>query len=1631
MLLFVLLLFISNECSFGWQLGTGFLKGKRHLVKRNGARYDLSEVERCLATERDACGTGFVAETKSEGTRRVMELALRACECVEHRGACGADGRSGDGAGILTEIPFLLYAADTPGLARALETRGKDHLGCLMLFLPPEESRATIARKVIEECAEGAGFQVVAWRQTPVNPEVLGPTAKESMPKIEQVFVMRADIGSVAQKDKPWRGRVLERALYLLRRSIRGAWIRAVGSIKNEDDCYVASCSSKSVVYKAMCQSKTLRQFYQDLDDTRFQARFCIYHRRFSTNTLPRWSLAQPFRLLAHNGEINTIRGNVNWMAARAKAAGDDLGLIAAGCRTGSPDDDVAAEACALVDSFALGPVVDAGKSDSANLDATCELYTRAGRSIVETTCILMPPANAVGSFYELHAPLSETWDGPAGVVFSDGKVVGARLDRNGLRPARYSLYEDGLVCLSSETGSVADSVLLEKRQSTTEDSWLPPDSNIVHKGRLGPGESVVVDLHRKTKAGGFYDDDEVQSRLAKKPKWTAALKTHKRSYLELSTEPESYIKSELDTRVALQARFGWGSEDVEIQVKNLITGYEPTFAMGDDAPLAVLSAYPHPLYSYLKQRHAQVTNPPIDPIREGNVMSLRTFVGERENCVDVSLDSPRDPESSRTRVIEIDSPVLTQTDLENLNRALDGVTLDVSYDSTSLSLAEALKCLVEDAIQAVSINEAKFITLSDRNTFNKEDLNNVLYIPPLLAVGAVHHALIENGLRLQASIAVETGQCWSTHHVACLVGYGASAVHPWLLFQEAAALGEKQKESEPRLAIANTRKALDAGLLKILSKMGISELASYHAAQIFEAIGLGNEVIEVALKGTASRIGGLSLADIERETKSFVESKAAVGAVATKAAKLENFGFANSLPKAEVHGNSPQVARLLQAAVLEDDEDIRHSKYREFVDRLNQNRPLALRDLLEFREDAKVSLKKKPDLEAVLRRFVTGGMSLGALSREAHETLAIAMNRIGSASNSGEGGEDPIRSLPITTATRESNWSHLRGDSITEGDIARSKIRQVASGRFGVSTKYLATAEQIEIKIAQGAKPGEGGQLPGGKVDEYIASIRLTVPGVTLISPPPHHDIYSIEDLAQLIFDLKAVNPFARVSVKLVSIVGVGTVACGVAKAGADVIQISGHDGGTGAAPLSSIKHAGAPNELGVAEAHSQLVSNGLRNRVIIRTDGGVRTGMDVVKLALLGAEEFGFGTSAMIAAGCIMARVCHTNKCPAGIATQKSELRARARGEPEDVVRYMRLVAHEITEILADLGLPSLAAAVGRTDLLKQLPSSSNIPEKATTIDLSVLLKPAEFVAPESPPPVRPLLNPDGRHSDDKLVARLFSSVEDQSSIKYADESPRRVSNDLDRALGTRLAGALARHSGFSSLDRDDDIRLKFTGSAGQSFGAFTCKGMVLELDGDANDYVGKGLAGARLVIRPPPVTNEQFVAAESVILGNTALYGATSGELFANGGAGDRFAVRNSGARCVVENAGDNLCEYMTAGIVVVIGRVGINVGAGMTGGVAYILGNDKLEIDARLNRDVISRRIADPASPAASDLYNLLVEHHHTTKSLQAESLLRDWPSSLGRFLQILPKADEANPKIAVIKSEQQVPVLKSS
>ena len=1514
-----------------------------------------------VAGEKDACGVGFLAHLGGERSHWVLQQALRGLDCMEHRGGCGGDSDSGDGAGILCGIPWALLEAVWP---EAGASQGQER-GLGMVFLPADGAKRAAAIQFSEEEAAKLGLQSLGWRDVPVDPAVLGPLARQSAPHMAQWLLGPAP--GQALEGEAITGDALEALLFRLRRRIgdraREAWGPGPG------DLYFASLSSRTVVYKGMVRSEVLARFYADLRDGRFAVSFAVYHRRFSTNTLPRWPLAQPMRLLGHNGEINTLLGNLNW----ARAAEAHLDAV-----WGEASDD-------------LKPVVNAAFSDSANLDATLELLVRSGRPITDSLFTLVPEAfrqqpelenrPAIQAMYEYNACLQEPWDGPALLVFADGRSVGATLDRNGLRPARYCITSDGYVVMGSETGVVE----LE-------------ESRIIEKGRLGPGQMLAVDLDN----GRLLRNWEVKQEAATRHPYGSWLAENRRN---LESQPWRQERALGDLELLQQqTASGFTSEDLDLVIEDMAgAAKEPTYCMGDDIPLAVLSDKPHLLFDYFKQRFAQVTNPPIDPLREKLVMSLEMHLGRRGSALR--------PEASGAAVVHLDSPILNEADLKAVaDQGLASSSLSTLFglDAGPIALQAAVQRLRTEAEAAVRAG-AQILVLSDRLGLDgqKGGINaTTVAIPPLLAVGAVHHHLLNLGLRLQASLVVETAQCWSTHHVACLIGYGASAVCPWLTWEttrhwlahpKTQSLIERGKL--PALTVdqaqANVKKALEDGLRKILSKIGISLLASYHGAQIFEAIGIGADLIQLAFRGTTSRVAGLSFTDLASETLVF-HTKAYPELNRTK---LEFMGFVQYRTGGEYHLNSPEMAKALHGAVKAGPGYDHFSTYQTLL----EHRPItALRDLLQLKPAATpLPLDQVESVESICARFCTGGMSLGALSREAHEVLAVAMNRIGGKSNSGEGGEDPARFHALHDVDGEGRSATLPGiKGLRNGDTACSAIKQIASGRFGVTPEYLRSGKQLEIKVAQGAKPGEGGQLPGPKVDPYIAWLRNSKAGVALISPPPHHDIYSIEDLAQLIHDLHQVHPAAKVSVKLVAEIGIGTIAAGVAKANADVIQISGHDGGTGASPLSSIKHAGSPWELGLTEVHRSLLENGLRDRVLLRADGGLKTGWDVVIAALLGAEEYGFGSVAMIAEGCIMARVCHTNNCPVGVATQKEALRKRFTGLPEHVVNFFLFVAEEVRQLLSVLGVARLEDLIGRSDYLE--PRSVTL-AKTKALDLSCLIDPIPAAADRGWLQHDADAHGNGPILEDQLLgdAGLMAAIDGHGQV-----ARNLAIINTDRSVGARISGEIAARHGNTGFQGQLD--LTYEGAAGQSFGAFVLQGMNLRLVGEANDYVGKGINGGRITVVPPAGVNDP---GSQVILGNTCLYGATGGELFALGRAGERFAVRNSGVKTVVEGSGDHCCEYMTGGVVVVLGSTGRNVAAGMTGGVAFLLDEDGGLAD-RLNPEIVA--ICPITTPEQEALLKPLLEAHlQHTGSAKAAEILADWTSWKARFKVLVPPSEKAN------------------
>ena len=1404
------------------------------------------------AHEHDACGTGFVASIDGAPSHHIVQWAVQ-CVCnVTHRGALSADAKTGDGAGILTQIPQPLFAKVLKGLKAAPVAAGDLAVG--VIFLPQEATTRAKAQRIVEQLLEARQLGLIGWREVPVDPSALGDKALKTQPSIQHVLMSRP--ASISTED-------FERQLFLTRRRIEKAWER-----ESLAGCYIPSFSSRTIVYKGLLVAPQLSLFYRDLSDPDYTSAIAVFHQRYSTNTFPNWFLAQPFRFLGHNGEINTLQGNRNWMAARepelsSRRWGREL--------------------------HELFPIVQPGGSDSMSLDNVLELHLMSGRDILHAMMMLVPDAwqgmaemdPQVKAFHQYHALLAEPWDGPAALAFSDGVIVGAALDRNGLRPARYWVTNDRIVIMASEVGVVE----------------LDP-SRVIEKGRLGPGHVLAVDTKRKR----LLKDAEIKREYASShphSEWVERSLVPIERILNGAIADEVVVEPHSLTRH--QIAFGYTDEELLMIIEPVVkTGKEPVFSMGDDTPLSVLSTKAKSLFTYFKQLFAQVTNPPIDPIREELVMSLNTILGARPN--------PLEEGPAAKRMLLTKSPLLLPQEFSTIRSLrqsdLKATTIPTHFDVAkgAAGLRPAVKRICEQAVKAVD-GGATILVLSDRGV----DASKAA-IPSLLATAAVHHHLIRAGRRMKASLVVEAGDVHEVHQFACLIGYGASAVYPYLAYQTikgleiAGRLGELTFDA----AIAQFRKGIDQGILKIMSKMGISTVGSYRGAQIFEALGLAKELIDECFPGTPSRIGGITFEHLAEEVLTWQrEAFQAAGPL-----HLDPGGFYKYRRDGEYHAFNPEMVRYLQQSIKTGDYDT----YKKFAEAVNHRPPTALRDLLEVKPlGAPVPIDEVEPIEAITRRFATASISYGALSLEAHETLAIAMNRIGGKSGSGEGGEDPARYHPTDPHMNRS-----------------SAIKQVASGRFGVTPEYLMSARELEIKMAQGSKPGEGGQLPGHKVSQDIARVRHTIPGISLISPPPHHDIYSIEDLAQLIYDLKMINPTARVNVKLVAEAGVGTIAAGVAKAHSDTVLISGHDGGTGASPLSSIKNAGLPWELGLAETQQTLRLNGLRGKVLLRADGGMKTGRDILFAAVFGAEEYGFGTAAVVATGCVMTRQCHLNTCPVGVATQDPKLRARFTGTPEMVVNYLRFVAQELREYLAALGVRKLDELIGRTELLtrRELPA---LPPKAQTVTLDFLMQTVG-----EGPRIHTQPRNDWENDqplDNQLIADATSALEGRGPVKLS--YPIR---NIHRTVGARLAGEIARRYGDKGLPTATiDVTLR--GVAGQSFGAFAIAGMRLTLIGEANDYVGKGMAGGELIIRPPD--ESPFVWHKNTIIGNTCLYGATGGVLYAAGRAGERFGVRNSGAMAVVEGLGDHGCEYMTGGIVLILGETGRNFGAGMTGGRAYVL------------------------------------------------------------------------------------------
>ena len=1476
------------------------------------------------ANEHDACGLGFVASIRGEKSHSIVEKGIEVLTHLEHRGACGCDPETGDGAGVLIQIPHEFFVRECAAIGMALPEPGAYAVG--MVFLPVGKLERLQCEGVVEKIIGEEGFEVLGWRDTPVDGTAIGRVARGSQPYIEQIFLKT--LQPMAETD-------FERKLYVIRRRIENEIAHA--EIEGRNNFYIPSLSCRTIVYKGLLLAPQITKFYPELSDPLVKSALCLVHQRFSTNTFPSWPLSHPYRHIAHNGEINTVKGNVIWMNARqslleSSLFGDDLKKVF--------------------------PVIVPGGSDSASLDNAVELLLHSGRELPHVMAMLIPEAwsrnphmdPAKRAFYEYHASLMEPWDGPASISFTDGRLIGATLDRNGLRPGRYIVTNDDIVVLSSEVG------VLE----------FSPE-RVKYKGRLQPGRMFLVD----TVAGRIISDDEIKEMLASRQPYAEWIKKNQITMDQLP-EPTRVHNPSHETIIARQRVFGYTEEDIKFILEPMARqGEEPTGSMGSDTPLACLSDQPQLLFNYFKQLFAQVTNPPIDPIREDLLMSLTSYIGTERNIL---KETPLN-----CHTLKLPQPVLTNRDLEKLRRVSSGdllaTTLSAAFrvDEDGAGLKRGLDGLCRRASLAVESGYTLLI-LSDRGVDK-----DYAPIPSLLALAAVHNHLVKEESRTKIALIVESGEPREVMHFALLIGYGASAINPYLAIEtleDMVQRGLLPPDITEEKAVKNFMKSIDKGLLKTFSKMGISTLQSYRGAQVFEAIGLSRNLVKEYFSGTVSRIEGVGLEVIARE--SVLRHEYGFRPRTASELELEVGGAYRHRVDGEYHLLNPQTISKLQHSVRSGKKET----FKEYTDLIDlQNKQLCtLRGLLQLKElDKPIPLEEVEPAKEIVKRFATGAMSYGSISKEAHETLAIAMNRIGGRSNTGEGGEDASR--------------FQRDES---GDLRRSSVKQVASARFGVTAHYLVNADELQIKMAQGAKPGEGGQLPGHKVDEIIAKLRHSTPGVTLISPPPHHDIYSIEDLAQLIYDLKNVNPQARISVKLVSEVGVGTVAAGVAKAHADVVLISGDSGGTGASPLSSIKHAGIPWELGLAETQQVLLLNDLRSRIRVQTDGKLQTGRDVVIAALLGAEEFGFATTPLVALGCIMMRKCHLNTCPVGIATQDPVLRARFAGQPEHVVNFFFFLADQVREYMARLGFRTFDEMVGRVDRLEPRVASDHW--KAKGIDLSTIL-----YSPALPTRVaRHCIHKQDHGLEQALDHELMTAVKPALDEAKPVDVSFKIKN-VHRTVGTMLSGEIARRYGAEGLP-DETIRLRFNGSAGQSFGAFLAKGITMTLEGDANDYVGKGLSGGKIAVYPP--RESRFRPEENIVVGNVVLYGATSGEAYFSGIAGERFAVRNSGATAVVEGVGDHGCEYMTGGTVVVLGHCGRNFAAGMSGGIAYVYDEQGDFYEKCCNLASVDLEPVMGADDVR--VVTLLVEEHaRRTGSPQAKRILANWTSVLPHFVKIYP------------------------
>ena len=1528
-------------------------------------------------TEKDACGVGFVAHIKGAKSHAIVQNGLKILENLDHRGAVGADELYGDGAGILIQIPDDFLREEMAKQGVVLPEHGEYGVG--QIFLPKEHASRRACEQELERAVKAEGQVVLGWRDVPVNREMpMSPVVREKEPVMRQLFIGRG--ADVTVPD------ALERKLYVIRKTASAA-IMNLGLVHSKE-YYVPSMSCRTIVYKGLLLATQVGQYYLDLQSPKCVSALALVHQRFSTNTFPEWPLAHPYRYVAHNGEINTVRGNFNWMRARegvmkSPVLGDDLKK--------------------------LYPISFEGQSDTATFDNTLELLTAAGYPISHAVMMMMPEPweqhttmdERRRAFYEYHASMIEPWDGPAAIAFTDGRQIGATLDRNGLRPARYIQTDDDLVVCASEAGV------------------LPhiPESKIVKKWRLQPGKMFLIDLEQ----GRMIDDEELKSQLSNsKPyrQWIDEV----RIKLSNIANSEEALPLAAESLLDRQQAFGYTQEDLKfLMLPMALHGEEATGSMGNDSPLAVLSNKDKSLYNYFKQLFAQVTNPPIDPIREQIVMSLVSFIGPKPNLLDINAVNP-------PLRLEVSQPVLNFADMAKLRDIaahtrgkFKSYTINITYpmDWGRAGVEAKLASLCAEAVDAIGSGH-NILILSDRG-MNAQRLP----IPALLALSAIHQHLVKVGQRCNAGLVVETGSAREVHHFALLAGYGAEAVHPYLAMETAIDVSKNIANVDAEQAVYNFVKAIGKGLNKVMSKMGISTYMSYCGSQIFEAIGLNTSFVEKYFHGTATQVGGVGVFEIAEEAIRM--HAGAFGNEPVLDGMLETGGEYAWRERGEDHMWTPDAIAKLQHATRANSAQ----NYKEYAQIINDQsrRHLTLRGLFEFKIDpAKaISIDEVEPAKEIVKRFATGAMSLGSISTEAHTTLAVAMNRIGGKSNTGEGGEDPARYRAEAQAARAAGDGQRfipvikEGDTIgtvlgsermvadiplQAGDSLRSKIKQVASGRFGVTAEYLASADQIQIKMAQGAKPGEGGQLPGGKVSDYIGQLRYSVPGVGLISPPPHHDIYSIEDLAQLIHDLKNANSAADVSVKLVSEVGVGTIAAGVTKCKADHVVIAGHDGGTGASPLSSVKHAGTPWELGLAETQQTLVLNRLRGRIRVQADGQMKTGRDVVVAALLGADEVGFATAPLVAEGCIMMRKCHLNTCPVGVATQDPELRKKFNGKPEYVVNFFFFVAEEVRGIMAQLGIAKFDDLIGRSDLLDTRKGIAHW--KASGLDFSRI-----FYQPNVPAdvPRRHVETQDhglGKALDHKLIAKAQAALEHGEKVQFME-----VARNVNRSVGAMLSGEVAKRFGSAGLP-EDSIRIQMEGTGGQSFGAFLAAGITLDLIGEANDYTGKGLSGGRIVVRPSNAFKGD--ATNNIIVGNTVLYGATAGAAYFRGVGGERFAVRLSGASAVVEGTGDHGCEYMTGGTVVVLGKTGRNFAAGMSGGVAFVYDEDG-QFARRVNTSMVelgavlpSAEQTDPQHAGLSDealLKKMVEDHHHYTGSLRAREILDNWAEQRGKFVKVMP------------------------